>query len=197
MSLLKMLTQQLGGGAAKDISRQLGADETTTQHAMAAALPMLLGALARNASNPDGARALHNAIRKDHDGSVLDNLSGFIQNPDAKAGNGILRHVLGNKRNNIEAGVAQASGLDAGNVSKMMTMLAPVVMGSLGRSQRAGNMDATALAGLLSNERKEVEKSSPALGGLASLLDRDGDGDVSDDLAKIGKGLLGGLFGRR
>ncbi len=197
MSVLNLLTQQLGGSAVTDISRQLGSNQKATENAMAAALPMLMGALARNASKPDGARALHDALSRDHDGSVLENLSGFLQKPDEQAGNGILRHVLGNKRNTVEAGVAKASGMDAGSVSKMMAMLAPLVMGTLGRTQRAGNMDATALAGVLANERKEVEKSNPALGGLSRLLDRDGDGDVTDDIANLGKGLLGGLFNRR
>ena len=49
MSLLDMLQQRLGGDAVSQISQQLGTDPGTTQTAIAAALPMLVGALARNA----------------------------------------------------------------------------------------------------------------------------------------------------
>jgi hypothetical protein len=37
----------------------------------------------------------------------------------------------------------------------------------------------------------------PLLRPLERLLDADGDGDVMDDVAKIGGGLLGRLFGGR
>jgi hypothetical protein len=197
-SILEMLTQQLGSGTATDLSRRLGADEHQTSAAMSAALPVLLGALARNSAKPEGAAALHRALEKDHDGSVLDNLAGFLDKPDENTGNGILGHVLGNKRSAVEAGVSKASGLDAQGVTKMMTMLAPLVMGALGRTQRQQRLDPGALAGALGAERQQIEKQSPALGGLAGLLDADGDGQIVDDLVgKLGKGLLGSLFGRR
>jgi hypothetical protein len=50
---------------------------------------------------------------------------------------------------------------------------------------------------MLQGEQKHVAASAPALGGLASLLDSDNDGQITDDLAKIGGKLLGGLFGKR
>ncbi len=49
---------------------------------------------------------------------------------------------------------------------------------------------------MLAGERK-VAESSRSLGGLASLLDADSDGQIADDVAKLGKGLLGKLLRRR
>ncbi len=197
-SIMDLLSQQLGNNAISDLSRQLGTDKAHTEKAMTAALPVLMGALARNASKPEGAEALSRALDRDHDGSVLDNLSGFLNQPDEKAGNGILKHVLGAKRAPVEAGVSKASGLDANSVAKMMTMLAPLVMGTLGRAKRQQGLDTNALAQALGSERQQIEQRSPGLGGLASLLDADGDGQVLDDvLGKAGKGLLGRLFSRR
>ncbi len=197
-SIMDLLSQQLGNNAISDLSRQLGTDKAHTEKAMTAALPVLMGALARNASKPEGAEALSRALDRDHDGSVLDNLSGFLNQPDEKAGNGILKHVLGAKRAPVEAGVSKASGLDANAVAKMMTMLAPLVMGTLGRAKRQQGLDPNALAQALGSERQQIEQRSPGLGGLASLLDADGDGQVLDDvLGKAGKGLLGRLFSRR
>ena len=76
-------------------------------------------------------------------------------------------------------------------------MLAPMVMGALGRQKRQQGLDAGSLAGVLGAERQQMEQSNPAMGMLGSLLDRDDDGSVVDDIAKMGKGLLGGLFGGR
>ena len=58
----------------------------------------ILGAMANNASKPGGADSLLGALQKDHDGSILDNLGGFLGQPNTDDGNGILGHVFGNSR---------------------------------------------------------------------------------------------------
>lgn len=198
MSLLDMLSQQLGGDATAQISRQLGTDETTTNKAIAGALPMLIGALARNAAKPEGAGSLAGALERDHDGSVLDDLSGFLKNPEQGSGDGILRHTLGGKRGAVEHQINRASGLESGAVSKLLPMLAPLVMGALGKAQRQGGLDAGGLASMLEGERQAADRSLGQLGGLGALLDSDADGDVdAGDVAKVGMGLLGKLLRRR
>ncbi len=192
--LMDLITQAVGGDTTKQIGRQLGANEPTTQAAIAAALPLLLAGLARNSSSPDGASALHGALAKDHDGSLLDDLSGLIDNAQAGPGAGILRHVLGEREPLAQQELSKASGLDAQSAGQLLMMLAPVVMGALGRTQRQGGLDASSLAGMLSREREGLSQASPGLMGLATrLLDKDGDGSIVDELG----GIAGKLFGGR
>jgi hypothetical protein len=194
---MEMLTSQLGSGPALgQLSQQLGADERSTQSALGAALPVLLGALARNSSRSGGAQALDRALER-HDGGVLDNLTGFLGAPDVDDGNGILGHVLGERRASVEAGVGKASGIDPSMIAKLLPILAPIVLGALGRQKRQQNLDVGGLTNLLGTERRHIEASGPDLGMLGQLLDQDGDGSVADDVAKIGGGLLGRLFGKR
>lgn len=221
-SILEMLTQQMSGQTVAQMSQQVGADPASTQKAVMAALPALLGGLARNANkSPEQARSLAHALERDHDGSVLESLSSLIsggggggllgqlaggmlgggRQPQptrnkALDGDGILGHVLGNKRGAVEQGVARASGLDTAKAAKLMALLAPVVMGALGKAKRQQNLDADGIAALLNRERAEVERRAPGMqqGGLLGMLDMDNDGDVADDVAKIG-GMLGKLFG--
>ena len=163
-----------------------------TSKAMSAAMPALLGALARNASSGSGAEALASALSRDHDGGILDDLTGFLGKGDTSAGDGILGHVLGANRDNVAAGVSRSSGLDVSAVQKLLPMLAPVVLGMLGREQRAQSLDASGLASMLGQESRADERAAPGL--VSSLLDADGDGSVLDDVARIGSGLLGGLL---
>lgn len=195
-SLLETITRQLGGDTLNKIGREIGADEERTGAATGAALSTMLGALARNSSRQDGAQSLHRALAKDHDGSILDNLGGLIGNPQSGNGDGILRHLLGGKRQRVEAGLAKTTGMDSGSMGKLMTMLAPVLMGALGKQQRQGNLDSASLSRYLGQERQTMERQEPqATGMLGKLLDTDGDGDVDlGDLAKHGTGLLGKLF---
>jgi hypothetical protein len=197
-SLLETIARQLGGDTMSQISRKLGTDERTTSTAVGAALPTLLGALARNASRGEGGQALHNALAKDHDGSLLDNLGAFIGKAEQGPGDGILRHVLGSRRSQVEAAVGKSSGLGSESAGGLMQMLAPIVMGALGKAQREKQMNAGALAGFLGDESREIERTQPqAAGLLGQLLDTDGDGDVDlGDLAKHGTGLLGKFLSR-
>ncbi|MEM9293179.1 MAG: DUF937 domain-containing protein [Acidobacteriota bacterium] len=197
-SVLNLVTQQLQGGALADLSKQLGADEQTTAKAVSTALPVLLGALNNNARQGDGANALAGALQRDHDGSILDSLGGFFGggNNSVSAGNAILKHVLGgSQRQSAEQGVGNIAGLNGGQASQLLALLAPVVLGALGKAQRQEGLDAGALSGLLGRESRAAGQAVPqAQGILGSLLDQDGDGDVKDDVLRMGAGLLGSMF---
>ncbi len=197
-SIFDVLMDQLGGDTVGQISRAVGAREEDTQQALPELLGVLTGALSRNSSQSEGAQALASALDKDHDGSVLDNIPDYIDRYQDGPGEGILNHVLGSKRPDMEQSLSQKSGLDTGTIGKLLTMLAPMLMGALGKSKREGGLDVGALTGLLGAERSRAEQAAPASAGLLNqLLDADGDGQITDDVGKIGMGLLGKLFGRR
>jgi hypothetical protein len=232
--LLDVLNQQLGGATAQQLGAQIGADPSATQKAIGAALPVLLGGLARNANrSPEGAQSLASALERDHDGSLLEGLAGMLAGSGGGSGlgslfggggsglggllgsllgggastrttdgDGILGHILGQKRGAVEQGVSRASGLDPQKVSQLLAILAPIVMGALGRIKNQRDLDADGVAAMLNRERAQVEQRTPGMaqGGLLGMLDADGDGDISDDVAKLGaalagSGLLGKLFG--
>jgi hypothetical protein len=194
MSLLETLQQRLGGQAVEQISRKLGADPGTTGNAIDAALPLLLAAVARNASSPPQAQSLATAVANDHDGSVLDDVPGYLSQADAGPGAGILRHVLGGNQPTVERGLSQTTGLDAGKAGQLLMMLAPLVMGALGRAKQERGLDAGGLSNLLAGERENLNQAAPGvMGMLGRFLDRDGDGSVIDDLT----GMLGKTLGNK
>ena len=195
-SILDAVRQQLGPDAIEQMSRSLGADPGTTSNAVNLALPTLLGGLSRNASQPEGAAALDNAL-KAHDGSILDNLGGILGGAGGTGGGiggAILGHIFGAKRGPVEQGVGRASGLNAGQVAQLMAMLAPIVMGVLGRMKQSKGLDANRLPEVLNQSREQGEREVPGLGGL---LDANNDGSVADDLLRMGSSALGGMFGNR
>lgn len=196
-SLMDLLQSQLGGAVMDQITQQVGGgDRRSTNRAVAAALPVLVQALSRNASSSSGASALNSALEKDHDGGILGDLAGFLGKGDTSMGDGILRHVLGNERQDVEQHIAKSSGMDIAKIGGLLATLAPVLMGAMGKTKRERGLDAGGLAEMLGGERERIEKSND-LGGLGKLLDADGDGQYMDDDAKIGSSLLGGLFGKR
>ncbi|MEM6795085.1 MAG: DUF937 domain-containing protein [Acidobacteriota bacterium] len=200
MSLLEMLGGQLDDQAIQQMSQQLGIGSQETSRAVSAALPMLVGALAKNTSQSGGAQALAGALDRDHDGSVLDDVAGFLgQGGQGGSGQAILGHILGGRQGGAEQAISRSAGVDQGSAGQLLSMLAPLVMGALAKQKQQSGLGAGDLAAMLGQERQRVEQSSSGAGSLLSqVLDRDGDGDISDDLAKIGGNLLGSfLSGRR
>jgi hypothetical protein len=82
--------------------------------------------------------------------------------------------------------VTQATGLDAGSAGSLLTMLAPIVMGALGRTNRQGGLDISSLSGLLGGASQQLAGAdSSLLGGLSQLLDSNQDGSSLDDVAQL------------
>ena len=183
-AISQIITQQLSGTASRQIAARLGISESTANTAVQLAVPLILTALARNASKPEGAEALHQAVATDHDGSVLDNLMGYLGNPEAANGSGILGHVLGGQRPSVENNLAQATGLDQSSAGSLMELVAPLVMGAVGRTQQQNGLDSSGLAQYLGEQQQQTAEPG-MMGTLSSMLDSNQDGDVKDDLARI------------
>ena len=191
-SIIQMLSSQLSGDAVGQIGRQIGIDDDKAQQAVGMALPMIIGALNRNTNDPAGAESLTNALKKDHDGSILNNLvQAFTKQETINDGQAILGHVMGSKKSGFVSSVSKATGMDSEQVTQLFAMLAPVVLGALGQMQRKKNLDPQGVSTLLKQERNTVESTNS---NLAQLLDIDGDGDVSDEIIGLGANLLGGLL---
>jgi hypothetical protein len=191
--ITQLLTQQLDGKRLSQVSRQVGADRDNTGQALSAAVPLLITALANNASQPQGAQELHSALVRDHDGTILNNMDDFLNNPQAANGAGILRHVLGGQRGTIEKALAEATGLDAATVGQVLEIAAPLVMGALGQEQRQQGLDPDGLSDLLGQQRQAAQAANPTLMSvLTGLLDSNKDGSVLDDIFRLAGKLFGG-----
>lgn len=205
MDLTQVVQRQLSGQTIEQLSQQLGGvDKQKTALATSAITSVLMSALAKNASSPDGAASLNTALERDHDGSILEDISGMLSGQRADQsqnralnGSGILGHILGGKQSQVIDMVSKMSGLDSGKTGSLMLMLAPVIMGMLGKAKRQQNLDSGGIGDLLSGFVKDNQQSGDSgLGMLGRILDQDGDGDVSDDVMKMGSKILGGFFKR-
>lgn len=186
------LLSQLQGAPMAQIGQQLGLSPQQAQSAVASALPLLLGALGRNAQQPQGADALFGALQKDHQGLDLGNVLGSVLGGGGQGGS-ILGHIFGNRQPVADAGLGQATGLPQDKANLLLKVLAPLVLAYLAKrmfdKRREGAFDdgPTAVAtptpqvlrDELGREEDAVVQRDAGMGGLlGAVLDRNRDGTV-------------------
>ena len=207
--LLDLLNSPMGKQLISGVAGQSGQSEGNTANILSMAMPLLMGAMKKNASTPEGAAGLMSALNGKHSGGILDNLGGLFEGGVDQSvmddGNGILGHLLGGKQSQVENAISEKSGVDSGSIGTILKMAAPLIMGYLGKQTSQNNVsDQGGLNSLLGGMLGGSSEQSQGL--ITSLLDADGDGSILDDVAGmvlggnkkqggIG-GLLGGLFGK-
>ncbi len=209
--LADTLLSSLDARSVQSISQQLGLNPRETGSAIQAALPLLLGQMAKNTAQPQGASALLGAVQRDHAGIDVGGLLGGLlgalgsgqsqpaQNPGLAGGMAILGHVFGGAQAGGAAQLPKVPGLDSAGSTKLLALLAPLVMAALGKMAQGGQLNASALSGLLGGESQRIAQAPPSVVDslMGGVLDSDGDGKM--DIGGVLKSAqtLGALFGKR
>ncbi|AUC15367.1 hypothetical protein BTO06_09535 [Tenacibaculum sp. SZ-18] len=210
--ILDLLNSPMGKTIISGVAGSTGQDSNKTGSVLTMALPVLMKAMERNATTPQGAEGLMGALNK-HDGGILNNLddlfSGGVNKEVVDDGGKILGHILGSKQQGVQQVLGQKAGMDVGAVGNILQTAAPILMGLLGKQSRQSEVNNSGgleslLGGMLGGSKTQNEQNF-----LEKILDADGDGSVIDDVAdmvlgasqkKSGGllgGLLGGLFGKK
>ena len=186
MSLLDIVQQHLGPDEIQQISQHLGTDTATTNNAIQAALPMIVGSMAHTAQQPDGANAIQGALEQHGAGGILGslgNLGGLggladmIGGGSSSGGGGLLGSILGQHNATVQNGVQTASGMDASKVKSLLVLLAPIVMAALA-------------------QHHATQSASGTSGGLGSILQQAASAAQQNNSSSPIGGVLGQILGK-
>ena len=195
--LLPLLTQTLDANTLRTLSKKLGTDTKKSTSLLGELAPVLIGQMANNTQDSSGAESLSAALDADHDGGILSNLAGFFDQDDTSVGDGILKHVFGNTRADVEQKAAAAAGVSSDTAKHALSLLAPAIMGVLGKSKREKGLDAGGIADLLKGAQGQLSSTSVVRDALTGMLDRDNDGDIKDDVLAMGMKTITNFFSRK
>lgn len=205
--LFQNIRDSLDPGTVQQIGRGIGADPGTTQRAITAALPMLLGGMAQRAQG-GGERDVQAAVES----PAAREAAAVVMQPGTTpppADPGMLSTLLGQKHTDVQQQVARTSGLDPKQAGKLLMYLAPVVIGVLARRQQRADGDGNTAPGAVPPaERPQAAQGDGdsgagggllgSLGGLAGILSQ-AQGSATQHAEQSNPGLgqiRGGMFGR-
>jgi hypothetical protein len=192
------ILRQMGG--LQSMARELGISESQAATGAEALAPAILGGFKKQAqAQPGGLEGLGGLLTQLGGGGLLDDV--LAPKPtDVSRGNEVLGQIFGSK--DVSRAVAQnaasRSGLDPGVLKKMLPMLAMLVAGYMAKQRTAGAAAqpssgggglGSILGGLLGGRPAGAGGAASSIGGIASMLDMDRDGNPLDDiLGLLGKG---------
>ncbi len=173
----------------------LGESPEGTTKALSGALPMVLGGMADHATKADGAAGLLSVLSSGKTDGLLGNLGGMLgggqQSSDMMSmGSGLIGSMFGEKAGGMANMLGSFAGIKSGAASGLMGMIAPILMGLIGKQLTGaggGGLNAGSLLGLLGGQREHINAAMPA--GLGSML-----GGLGGAKAAVGAGAaaLGG-----
>jgi len=179
---------QMGG--LQSIARELGISDTQAASGAAALVPAILGGFKKQTqSQPAGLEGLGGLLGQLGGGDLLDNVLA-PQPTNVSRGNDVLGQIFGSK--DVSRAVAQnaasQSGLDSSLLKKMLPMLAMLVAGYMAKQHGGaaagggGGLLGGLLGGLMGGGSGGAAQGG---GGLASMLDLNGDGNPLDDILSM------------
>lgn len=195
------ILSQMGG--LQQMAKELGVSESQAKTGAAVLLPAILGGFKKQAqAQPTGLEGLGGLLGQLGGGSLLDDVLS-PEPTNVNKGNDVLGQIFGSK--DVSRTVAQnasaKTGLDPALLKKMLPILAMLVAGYMAKQRGGGGATASTgggglLGGILGglfggNKSQQAPAQAPSgMGGLASMLDFDGDGNPLDDiLGMAGKAM--------
>lgn len=176
MSLIDLITGSTGEQLAQEGENRFGISKGQMLALLAVAAPLIISYLKKNSEDRAQADQLNSALDRDHDGSILDNVSQSAERQ--QEGGSILDHVFGQQKPQVETQLSEQTGISMDKIGPLLGMLAPIVMGYLGKQkQQAGVNDGGGLSNLLGGILNQVapqqqaqQQSNPLNDLLGSVL---------------------------
>ena len=203
-SILDILNTRAGEVLIDSASQKTSEKREDVISALGMALPLLLGAMKNNSRSSQGAASLNEALNQDkHDGALFYHLNELDPDRLQNEGGKIIKNILGDNEENISSSLSSISNIKPENLSAILKMAAPILLSILGSQKRKDNVGVNGLDDLLGNVLGTNSKHDKSF--LETILDRDGDGNIIDDIGgmilggnrtgKTGGSILGGFTG--
>lgn len=165
-----LMKQVTGGDNLSSIAKSVGGDEKGVQSAISTAVPLLMGSMAKSASQPSSASGLMDMLTKSGSSDIMGNLGGLLGGSQQSAGSSMVNMLLGSQTNAVANSISQKSGLTSSVVSKLLPIITPMIMSYVGKKFIEQKLDATGLSSFLGTQSKIAMDSSPDAASITKEL---------------------------
>lgn len=169
-SIFHVLKNAFTDKAVDALSRNLGEDVSKTKSGLNATIPTVLGGILGKSSDTDSPPAWWNSVTNLFGGDDDDDLKlGMLGDPKlADAGRGLLSNLFGGNLDSIISSLSGSTGLAREKSGRLLTTVAPMVIGFISRWARKKGMSFGNIMGNLRADKSAIVASLPS--GIGSNL---------------------------
>ncbi|MGZ5285090.1 MAG: DUF937 domain-containing protein [Kaistella sp.] len=198
MNLIDLITGNAGNQVASQAQNKFGIEKNQIIALLAVAAPLVISYLRKKSQeDPNEAEAINSALDKDHDGSILDNPAQVEARQEE--GGSILDHIFGGQKLQVENQLSQNTGISMDKIGPVLAMLAPLIMGFIGKEKQSSGVNSGGglgdlLGGILggAQNQAQAEPSNPLNDILGSVL---GGGSQQQSSGNPLNDILGSVLG--
>jgi OOP family OmpA-OmpF porin len=172
-SLVDTITGYLTPNVVRNASSIVGEPESSTFHAMRSTVPALLGGLLNFSSSHEGANTLAGMARDSGYGAAVENPASLFAGGTSTSnvmsvGQSMTGTIFGNKASSVRDAIASSSGVKASSASTLMSLLAPLTLGTVWKMAGPQGQNGDGIANLLRSQQREIAEAAPS--GLSRVL---------------------------
>ena len=155
INIIDLLKNEFSDEIIDKLAAFVGLDSSKIRSGLGAIFPALIGALVNKGASSSGAADILNMIRKGGYGAAtLKGLSSAFSGGDAtkdmmSSGAGLLDGILGDRASKVIDWIAGAGGIGRDSASSLTRLVAPAVLGLLGKEVKNSNLNVSDLMSLL------------------------------------------------
>lgn len=174
MSLIDLITGNAGTQVAEQAENKFGIQKNQVIALLAVAAPLVISYLKNKSQDANEAEALNQALDRDHDGSVLNDPSQLEARQ--QEGGSILDHIFGGQKAQVENSLSEQTGISMNKIGPILAMLAPLIMGYIGREKQSNGINSGGLGDLLggilggAQNQAQAQPSNPINDILSQVL---------------------------
>lgn len=157
INLLNLVKDQLSGAVLSKAASLVGMGEGKAGAAITSMLPALLGGIGKKASTTEGASSLLSLIKDNNLGEgTLNNLGSSLSGAGSqdflKKGGEMASSLFGSDHGSMLSKIGSLTGAGSEGAGKLMSLVAPVALGALGKVVKTDNLDAAGLKSYLGSQ---------------------------------------------
>ena len=190
MNIMDMVKGAVTDQVMGQIGGMLGmSDNKKTSSMLDTAMGSILGGMMNKSSSQEGAKQVFDMASK-ADTGIMDKLGDILGGGGdqleavQKTGGGMLDGLLGggDGQTSMIQTIAKALGMNGSIVGKLLTFVAPMLLGAIGKHIKSAGLDALGLSSLLGEQKQHIAAAMPS--GLADNL---GFGNLLSGVGDLGK----------
>jgi outer membrane protein OmpA-like peptidoglycan-associated protein len=172
-NLVEAANNLIAGELVDKAGSFLGESETGVRKALTGIVPAVLGGLATKSSTGAGADAVFRMVNEQSQAQAEP--AGFFGNDNTSLlnkGAALLGNIFGDKVSSLAGLLSGFSGIRPPSASSLLSIVAPIIVGFLGKHASSNHLNASGLSNLLSSQKENINHAVPSGLNLESIIEK-------------------------